>query len=75
MEYLTNRKVLPGWTPEKFIKYCKYYSMKDDTLYYKDRKVVKQNESDGILWIYHNNALAGHFGVNKTLQNIRQHYY
>lgn len=49
--------------------------MKDDTLYYKDRKVVKQNESDGILWIYHNDALAGHFGVNKTLQNIRQHYY
>lgn len=38
-------------------------------------KVLQQGETQPIIYLFHNDPLSGHFGVNKTYQKIRRSYY
>ena len=52
------------------------YQVVEGILYRKARwpkltKVVKQGETAPIIYLYHNNPLAGHLGTTKTLQKLK----
>ena len=37
--------------------------------------VLKQGETEAILYLYHNDPISGHFGKKKVFDKIRQNYY
>jgi Integrase zinc binding domain/Integrase core domain len=37
--------------------------------------VLKQGETEAILYLYHNDPISGHFGKKKVFDKVRQNYY
>ena len=52
---------------------CKRFTVKDASLFYNDRRVVKSEDVDNLLRFTHQ-QVAKHFGVNKTLHLLKQNY-
>src|SRR4030095_2944691 len=38
-------------------------------------KVLQQGEVEPIMYLYHNDPIAGHFGIEKTFQKIKRTYF
>ena len=56
------------------------YQVVEGILYRKAKwpkltKVVKQGETAPIIYLYHNDPLAGHLGTTKTLQKLKTQYF
>ena len=65
---------------KKWRRLCTSYQVTEGILYRKARwlnftKVVKYGETSPIIFLYHNNPLAGHLGVTKTLQKLKAQYF
>ena len=50
-------------------------SIQDEKLMYHNQRVIQNNKMYNLLWLYHNDPLAGYFRVNKTTQCIKEIYY
>ena len=75
-QYLLQRKIPQrinsNREEKKWKKFYEAYQIIEDTLYRKARWpnliwVVKEGETAPIIFLYHNDPLAGHLGVTKTL--------
>ena len=56
------------------------YQVVEGTLYRKAKwpkltKVVKYGDTAPIIFLYHNDPLAGHLGVTKTFHKLKAQYY
>ena len=65
---------------KKWKRICTSYQLIEGILYRKAKwpkltKVVKVGETALIIFLYHNDPLAGHLGATKTLQKLREQYY
>src|ERR1044072_998434 len=65
---------------KKWRRICTFYQLIEGILYRKAKwpkltKVVKQGETAPIIYLYHNDPLAGHLGATKTLQKLKTQYY
>ena len=61
---------------KKWKRFCIAYQATEGTLYWKAKwstltKVVKYGETDLIIFLYHNDPLAGHLGTTKIMQKIK----
>src|ERR1044071_1863184 len=65
---------------KKWRRLCTSYQVTEGTLYRKAKwphltKVVKEGETAPIIFLYHNNPLAGHLEATKTLQKLKAQYF
>jgi Integrase zinc binding domain/Integrase core domain len=65
---------------KKWRNFCKPFQEQEGVLFrvtkWKDPvKVLQQGETEAILYIYHNDPVAGHFGSKKTFEKIRRTYF
>ena len=74
-ETVNNRKEEKKWK-----RFCESYQEIEGVLYKKAKwpkltKVVKYEETGLIIFLYHNNPIAGHLGATKTLQKLKTQYF
>src|SRR5688572_3427349 len=65
---------------KRWHNFCKPFQVINDQLFRCTKwkqpvKVLRQGETEAIIYLYHNDPLAGHFGVQKTLKKIQQQYF
>ena len=65
---------------KKWRSWCMKYQVIEGVLYRKAKwpkltKVVKQGETAPIIYLYHNDPLAGHLGTTKTLHKLKAQYF
>ena len=63
----------------KFKRQVHPYLQEGELLFRKQKgkllKVLKQGETEAVLYLYHDNPVAGHFGYNKMFDKVRRNYY
>src|SRR5436305_2918183 len=79
-----NSKILPTEEKDKqqILRQSKNYVVKNNFLYKLDKnnknnfiRVVKINELDSILYMFHDDPLGGHFATDSMFNRIRTRYY
>ena len=65
---------------KKWKRFCTLYQTIEGVLYKKVRwskltKVIKYGETNSIIFLYHNDPLAGHLEATKTLQKLKTQYF
>src|ERR1043165_3396691 len=65
---------------KKFRNYCKAFEKVEGQLFWKNkfgltRKVLKRNEIDTYLYLYHNDPVSGHLGPQKVYRKLKRNYY
>src|ERR1051325_2149913 len=77
-------KILPTNEKEKqqILRQSKNYIVKNNFLYKLDKnnknsfiRVVKTNELDSVLYMFHDDPLGGHFATDSMFNKIRTRYY
>ena len=63
-------------------KQSKYFILKDNFIYKKDRRkegrflrLIKKNELEQVLYMFHNDPTAAHFATDAMFEKIRTRYY
>src|ERR1044072_4567087 len=83
-QYLQNEAIPPQVdnprTLKKWKNFCKHYQLVNQILYRKTKwsplaKVIKEGETTPLIFLYHNDPLAGHLGTTKVVQKIRLQYF
>ena len=74
-ETISNNKEAKKWK-----RFCTSYQIAKGVLYKKAKwskfaKVIKYGETGPIIFLYHNDPLAGHLGATKTLQKLKTQYF
>src|ERR1043165_4655309 len=67
-------------TLKKWKNFCKHYQLVNQILYRETKwssltKVVKEGETAPLIFLYHNDPLAGHLGTTKIVQKMRLQYF
>src|ERR1043165_9910835 len=84
VQYLSEEKVPQrinnNKEKKKWRNFCTRYQVVEEILYRKAKwpkltKVVKQGETAPIIYLYHNDPLAGHLGTTKTLHKLKDQYF
>src|ERR1043165_8712104 len=65
---------------KKWRRLCISYQVTEGILYQKAKwpkltKVVKQRDTVPIIFLYHNDLLAGHLGATKTFHKLKEQYF
>src|ERR1044071_2208327 len=65
---------------KKFRNYCKAFEEIEGKLFWKnkfglDRRVLKEDEIQAYLYLYHDDPLSGHLGPQKVYKKLRRNYY
>src|ERR1043165_925265 len=65
---------------KKWRRLCTSYQVTEGILYRKAKwphltKVVKEGKTTPIIFLYHNDPLAGHLGATKTFHKLKVQYY
>ena len=83
------RFINTGKTPEEydttskrrsFQNYCKPFQLEEDVLtkvtkWQQPVWVLKEGETEAILYLYHNDPISGHFGKNKVFDKMKRTYF
>src|ERR1044071_10512768 len=67
-------------TLRKWENFCKPYHLVNQDLYRKTKwspltKVIKKGETALLIFLYHNDLLAGHLGTTKVMQKMKMQYF
>ena len=83
-QYLQN-EILPPQvndkqTLKKWQNFCKSYHLVNQVLYRKTKwspftKVIKKGETAPLIFLYHNDPLAGYLGTTKVMQKMKLQYF
>ena len=73
--HVTDKRTLKKWE-----NFCKPYRLVNQILYRKTKwspltKVVKKGETAPLIFLYHNDPLAGHLGTTKVMQKMKLQYF
>jgi hypothetical protein len=67
---------------QKFKNSCNQFQLKNNYIYKKDKRkinnllrVIRNFETEPVLFMMHNDSTAGHFAVDKMFEKIRDRYY
>src|ERR1044072_3415222 len=65
---------------KKWRRWCMKYQVVEGVLYRRAKwpkltKVVKHGETAPIIYLYHNDPLARHLGITKTLYKLKAQYF
>ena len=76
----TPSQVVDKKTLKKWENFCKPYHLVNQVLYRKTRwlpltKVIKRGETAPLIYLYHNDPLAGHLGITKVMQKMKLQYF
>ena len=83
-QYLQNETTPPQVTNKRAFKkwknFCKPYHLVNQVLYRKTKwshltKVIKKGETAPLIYLYHNDPLAGHLGTTKVMQKMKLQYF
>ena len=84
LKYLQKNEILYHLKTEqqrkKFWNFYKAFDEIEGQLFWKnkfnlDQKVLKKDEIDAYLYLYHDNPISGHLGVQKVYKKLRRNYY
>jgi len=84
VQYLTQgkipEKINNNKEEKKWKGWCTKYQVVEGVFYRKAKwpkltKVVKYEETAPIIYLYHNDLLAGHLGTTKTLHKLKAQYF
>ena len=83
--YLLTNTIPKDFSPQQeqqIIKQAKFYILKDNILYKKDKvnqrklyRVITKAETPTVLYMMHNDPTSGHLGIEATFQKIKSCYY
>src|ERR1044072_779532 len=73
-------QVIDQRTFKKWKNFCKPYHLVNQVLYRKTKwssltKVIKRGETAPLIFLYHNDLLAGHLGTTKVMQKMKAQYF
>ena len=62
-----------------FQNYCKPFQLEEGKLFRVTKwqssvLVLKEGETEAILYLYHNDPVSGHFGKNKVFDKMKKNY-
>ena len=65
---------------KKFRNFCKVFEEVEGKLFKKnkfglDQQVVTVDKVEGLLYLYHDDPIAGHLGANKMYKKLTRSYY
>src|ERR1043165_1866396 len=65
---------------KKFRNFCKAFEEIEGQLFWKNkygmnRKVLKRDEVDAFLYLYHDDPVSGHLGTQKVYKKMKRNYY
>src|ERR1043165_5393481 len=77
---ITPPQVIDQQALKRWKNLCKHYRLIDQVLYRETKwspltKVIKEGETASLIFLYHNDPLAGHLGTTKVVQKMRTQYY
>src|SRR6266498_4822765 len=62
----------------QWLKMVEKYQLEEGTLVLKDqptRRIVPRSQYYSLMYIFHNDPIAGHLGYKKVLQKLSERYY
>src|ERR1044072_8507753 len=83
-QYLQDEIIPPQINDQRNLKkwknFCKPYHLVNQVLYRKTKwspltKVIKRGETASLIFLYHNDPLAGHLGTTKVMQKMKLQYF
>src|SRR6185369_10906352 len=80
VQYLEQGQIPDNANPKRWHNFCKPFQVYQQRLFKVTKwkqpvKVLQQGETEAIIYLYHNDPLAGHFGIQKTMKKVQQQYF